>query len=183
MVLLKTGLVSLRPEGSFSQFVLSPQRQIHFFSPFFCIFLSTVYLSLFYFSSVPSSLCSRIIFPQKPFQGSFVKAAQDMNFTWVAHSLLSILTTAGSLFPYSNNTHTDTHIHTASTCAKTHKPAWPHKSMRGKIQTHKAQVEVHSSPLRRILKHAATLIQNTDEMLQIKDALMAAWCFIDHKPC
>lgn len=149
---------------------------------FFCRCLSlSVYLSLLYFSSAPSTLCSSIIFPQKPFQGSFVKAAQYMNFTWVAHSLLSILplTTAGSVFPYSLNTH----IYTVHTCARTHKPAWPRKSMRAQSQIHKAQTEVHSSPLRRVLKLAAKLIQNTDEMPQIKDVLMAAWCFIDHKPC
>lgn len=36
-------------------------------------------------SSAWSSGCLGIIFPQKPFRGSFVNAAQNMNFTWVAH--------------------------------------------------------------------------------------------------
>lgn len=82
---------------------------IHFFFPLSVLesrftFSAMSFFPLLFvlFSLLLSSHCTSIIFPQKPFQGSFVKAAQYMNFTWVPHSLLSILplTAAGSLFPY-----------------------------------------------------------------------------------
>lgn len=111
-------------------FLFSPPGHIHL-----SLSLSLT-VSLFpplYFSSVSlssplSSPCSSIIFPQKPFQGSFVKAAQNMNFTWVAHSLLSIhpLTMASALFPYSA-TQTHKHIHPPPVQAHT-QPSMPPKN-------------------------------------------------------
>lgn len=73
----------------------------HFLSSFFFLplkaespsnvvfLLSPLTFPCVWFGSARSSQCSSIIFHREPLQGSFVKAAQDMNFTWVAHSFLS----------------------------------------------------------------------------------------------
>lgn len=160
----------LCPHESISLFTLSSQRQIHlsssvYLSPFF---LSSTFLVLR--SLLLSLHCIAIIFPQKPLQASFVKAAQYMNFTLAAHSLLLILplTTVGSLFPFCP---THMHRHTVSHMgANTYNPAWPQKSMRAQTQTLTILLTDEYRSMQRI--------QNTDEMPQIKDVLMSAWCFI-----
>lgn len=55
--------------------------------------------------------------------------------------------------------------------SNTDNPAWPHKSRRAQIQLH-MQENSHFMPQD----------QNQDEMRYIKDAVMTAWYFIDHKP-
>lgn len=157
-------------EGTFT----FPLLYLPLLRPSFLLDFPSISLSL-----APSSPCCGVIFPQKPFQGSFVKAAQNMNFTWVAHSLLSMrpMTTAGELFP-----HSPTHKHKQS-------PRW--RKYTQPSVTSEVHESTNTASLSQKKKKKNLLdeywsmqhIQNTDEMPQIKDVLMAAWCFIDHKPC
>lgn len=94
-----------------------------------------------------------------------------MNFTWVAHSLLSMrpMTTAGEHFPRS-----PTHKHKQSP----HWRKYTQPSVTSKVHesTNTASLSQKKQKKKNLLDEYWSMqhIQNTDEMPQIKDVLMAA---------